>query len=562
MNEASSIPEKPNKKYRWIIVALFLIMTAAGLLVTPDYGMPWDELTEIKTLGTNIREYIGLVHGADAEPTQSSTGIEIPDVTKNVDIDHGQSVYYPFSPALFFHYGDGGARTLMLLWHGYTFLIFMAGVVAIYFIASYLAKNWRYGLVASLLLYLSPRFFAESHYNNKDVMAMVMILICLWFAIRFIERKTIGDTILFALFGALAANMRISGLAFFGLCGVLYLVTVSIKREWSWKALLLGVLAIVSFVVFYATLTPGLWKDPVKFISYVFSRSSNFSDWPGYVFYMGHAQRPVPWHYIPVMIAVTTPIVILILMLAGNVAAVLSPFRNKAKELFAGEHKYYLLMLVFVWAFLGFAMITRPILYDNWRHFYFLYGLFILLAVYGLREIVALLKGRCQWVAFGVVGAHLIMMLAVIILSHPFQFVYFNAFAGSNPGEKFDLDYWNVSQAKTLMDLIDTVDSDEQISVTAAEWYTGDGLEKAYNILPESYQKRMRLIFVGYYTIARGADYLMVNPRGLQLCSDKTLEPRQDWISAYGLDVYLSGLTKAVSESAFGSEFMTVYQMP
>ena len=153
-------------------------------------------------------------------------------------------------------------------------------------------------------------------------------------------------------------------------------------------------------------------------------------------------------------------------------------------------------------------------------------------------------------------------MLAVIVLSHPFQFVYFNAFGGSNPGEKFDLDYWNVSQAKTLMDLIDTVDSDEQISVTAAEWYTGDGLEKAYNILPESYQKRMRLIFVGYYTIARGADYLMVNPRGLQLCSDKTLEPRQDWIFAYGLDVYLSGLTKVVSENAFGSEFMTVYQMP
>ena len=93
--------------------------------------MPWDELTESRTLGTQVREYVALVKGADAKPAQSSTGIEFPDVSKNVDIDHGQSVYYLFSPALFFQYGDGGARTLMLLWHGYTFLIFMAGVFAI-----------------------------------------------------------------------------------------------------------------------------------------------------------------------------------------------------------------------------------------------------------------------------------------------------------------------------------------------------------------------------------------------------------------------------------------------
>ncbi len=551
-----------NKHHRCIIVILFVVMAAVGLLVTPDYGMPWDEQTEIRVLGTNVREYIGLVLGADAKPVQSSTGLEFLDASENVDIDHGQSVYYPFAPALFADYGIDGARTLMLLWHGYTFLVFMTGVLAIYFIASYLSKDWKYGLVASLLLYLSPRFFAESHYNNKDIMAMVMILWCLWFAIRFIEKKTVGAALLFALFGALATNMRITGLAFFGLCGVLYLVTLFVRREWSVKTFLMGLLAVVAFVSFYAALTPGLWKDPAKFIGYVYSRSSNFSDWPGYVFYMGLAQRPVPWHYIPVMIAITTPLLLLALMLFGNVAALAVPFRIKAKELFAGEGKYYLMLFVFVWVFLGFAMITRPILYDNWRHFYFLYGILLLLAVYGLKTLVELLKGKWKWLAVGAVGTQILAMLVMVILSHPFQFVYYNALAGGNPGAKYDLDYWNVSQAQTLMKLIDTVDSDEQIKVTAADWYTGDGLEKAYNILPESYKSRMRLIFVGYYNIARGADYLMINPRGMQICSDKTLEPRQQWILAYGLDVYLSGLEKVVTQQEFGSEFMTVYQMP
>lgn len=553
---------KQNNRHRWIVVILILAMTAAGLLVTPDYGMPWDEQTEIRVLGSNVLEYIGLALGAESEPAQSTTGLTFLDASENVDIDHGQSVYYLFSPALFLNYGDGGARTLMLLWHGYTFLVFMTGVFAIYCIASYLMKNWKYGIVASLLLYLSPRFFAESHYNNKDIMAMVMILWCLWFAIRFIEKKTVGATLLFALFGALAANMRITGLAFFGLCGLLYVITLFVKREWSIKTFLLGLLAIAAFLAFYAALTPGLWADPLKFIAYVYSRSSNFSDWPGYVYYMGFAARPVPWHYIPVMIGITTPLIVLALMLFGNIAALVNPFRGNAKELFAGEQKYHLVMLAFVWVFLGFAMITRPILYDCWRHFYFLYGILLLLAVYGLKTLADLLKGKWKWLAVGAIGAQTLAMLVMVIMSHPFQFVYYNALAGSDPGARYDLDYWNVSQAQTLMKLIDTVDSDEQITVTAADWYTGDGLEKAYNILPESYQSRMRLVFVGYYNIARGADYLMVNPRGLQICSDKTLEPRQQWILAYGLDVYLSGLTKIVSQQAFGSEFMMVYQMP
>ncbi|HAX39531.1 MAG TPA: hypothetical protein DCY10_01405, partial [Clostridiales bacterium] len=78
---------------RLIVAILFIVMTAIGLLVTPDYGMPWDERTEIHTLGTNVREYAALVLGADAKPAQSSTGIVFPDVSENIDIDHGQSVY-------------------------------------------------------------------------------------------------------------------------------------------------------------------------------------------------------------------------------------------------------------------------------------------------------------------------------------------------------------------------------------------------------------------------------------------------------------------------------------
>ncbi|MPN64700.1 hypothetical protein SDC9_212476 [bioreactor metagenome] len=113
---------------------------------------------------------------------------------------------------------------------------------------------------------------------------MSMILLCLWFFIRFLETRKLGSALLFSLFSAICANMRISGLFFFGLLGLLYLIVLTVKKEWSWKALLLGFSMILSFVVFYFVLTPGMWKAPVEFIKYVFARASNFSDWPGYVF--------------------------------------------------------------------------------------------------------------------------------------------------------------------------------------------------------------------------------------------------------------------------------------
>ena len=71
--------EKINKNSRIIIIATFVLMTLIGLIVTPDYGMPWDEELEIRTLGSNVREYISLFKGKMAEPYQSSTGIPFPD---------------------------------------------------------------------------------------------------------------------------------------------------------------------------------------------------------------------------------------------------------------------------------------------------------------------------------------------------------------------------------------------------------------------------------------------------------------------------------------------------
>jgi len=521
--------EKINKHHRIVVIVLMFLMLVGGLFVTPDYGMPWDELLEIRTLGSNVREYIGLVQGEDAEPKQSSSRIGFTDYTENPDMDHGQSSYYAFSPALFVDLGEGAERSLMILWHGYTFLIFMVGVVALYFICSTLCGDWKYGVLGSLFLYLSPRFFAEGHYNSKDIVTMSVALLCIWFGMKLIASKKFGYAVLFAMAGAIATNTRISALFLFGLFGILYIVSLSVKKEWSKKNFFVGLTAVVAFVGFYYLISPAAWREPVEFITYTLTRSSDFSAWPGFVYFWGVPQRPVPSQYIPVMIGVTTPLLLLLLILAGHVTSILQLVKDIKEKKFSIATPVYLLCVVYIWTFLLFAMIRLPILYNSWRHFYFLYGAMLILAVGAVQFIVSRLKGRAKWIPVGAVGAQLAVCLAIILMSHPFQFVYFNALAGPNPAQGYEFDYWNVSQVNLLMKLVDENTDVVVFNISANDWYTADGLTKAYRILPEEYKEHINVLaFNG--GPHDSADYVMQNEMPEKVMALEKIGGQDYWI--------------------------------
>ena len=48
--------------------------------------------------------------------------------------------------------------------------------------------------------------------------------------------------------------------------------------------------------------------------------------------------------------------------------------------------------------------------------------------------------------------------------NHPYQFVYFNKFAGKNVSEKFELDYWGVSN-KNSLSYISNIDKGKKINI-------------------------------------------------------------------------------------------------
>lgn len=550
--------EKMNKHHRLIISVMFLCLTLFGLLTIPDYGMPWDELLEIRTLGSNVREYVGLVAGKENEPLKSKTGIEFTDYLENPDMDHGQSVYYPFAPLLFADLGEDAPRTLMFLFHGYTFFIFMAGIFALYCIAKTLTSDWRYGVAAALMMYLSPRFFAEGHYNSKDIVAMALWIICIWFGIKMISTRRFSYALAMALSAAISTNMRMTGIGIFGLIGILYLINLSVEKAWNRKHFAVGLTSLVSFIAFLYALSPGMWRNPLQAIGYVIQRSSNFEDWAGFVFFQGVTYRPVPWNYIPVMFAVTTPILILVLFIFSHFAVIHSAIKAKLRGIFTGETQYYLMCLFVVWLFLGFAMIKRPIFYNSWRHMYFLYGPIIILCVAALKWLVDHLKGKTKYIAVIALSAQLAFSAALILVVHPNQHVYFNILAGSNPSESYEYDYWNVSQMN-LVQQIARLDDRGKIFLYADDWYTSDGLQKARNVLKKEDRDRIVVIPFEGKGVPQNADYLVVNSMISLLASGEHGYPAAQWLYVKGHYDFYKDYEKAVSIRAFGNDFMTAY---
>ena len=301
-----------------------------------------------------------------------------------------------------------------------------------------------------------------------------------------------------------------------------------------------------------------MWRKPIDFISYVISRSSNFADWEGFVFFQGTTYRPVPWYYIPVMFAVTTPILIIMLFVFSHFAVIHQAIKAKWRGIFTGESQYYLMCLFIVWLFLGFAMIRRPIFYNSWRHMYFLYGPIIILCVGALKWLVDHLKGKGKSIAVIALAAQLTFSGILIIAVHPNQHVYFNFLAGANPSENYEYDYWNVSQMNLLQQIANQ-DDRTRIYVYADDWYAADGLKKAHDVLKKADRDRIVVLSYEGQGVPVNANYLVVNPMVSLACTAKGGYPASRWFYVQGKYDFYKDYEKAVSIRAFGNDFMTAY---
>jgi hypothetical protein len=542
------VPRSTNaKRSAALLTALFFIaLTALGLVTAGDYGQPWDEPWEQDILRMNSNQYLAAL-GSERRAWLRSD-MDAPEsglIADSEEKDHGACAYYPLLGLVGSQTVSESAR--MLVWHLYTWLWFMAGAAALWLLCRRLGLSRVFSGLAVLFLMLSPRFFAQGHYNNKDIVLFSLVLLTLWLAVRLWEKPGFLRAMAFSLAGAAAANTKIIGLAVWGLCALFVLAYQLVKKRMTGRVWGVALVTLCSFAGLYALLTPALWPDPAGYLRYTLGNALSFSRWQNNVLFRGtvfHLRtESLPRYYLPYMMLVTTPLWIAVLAGVGQLFATgqaVKAVRTRGQ----GGAAFLPMLVTLTWLvpFL-YAVLGRPVLYNGWRHFYFLYGPLLVLAAYGAHRLWVWLRARrSAWprrIGAGALALCMAVTGARAALSHPNEYAFYNVLTSRmDVADELELDYWNVSVLPTLRALLTQLPG-EHATIAGGELWSQTGLAAAYALLSAPEQARLTVLDAG----DPSAEYVLVN---------RTYAVLGDWQEEAGREA-------VVTAESFGLPVCTVY---
>jgi hypothetical protein len=224
-----------------------------------------------------------------------------------------------------------------------------------------------------LMVALWPRMFAEAHYNTKDALFFVLVLLVVdgldrvWS--RGMKRWDWGWFGVMGLLGV-ATTIRMGGVFVLGLAMV-WPVAKAVKHSsenlWTLSRWLLwGALA---FAVGYVGSYPYLWftgfEGLKQVLGFVFE-----NPWPHGALFFG-SMEPSRWYLLGWMITTLSGLILVPLLWGGSLLMMES---LGGKRRFAFNTVNFLLCLLLL--YVGFVMVKKPVMYDAWRH-----SLFLLLPV-------------------------------------------------------------------------------------------------------------------------------------------------------------------------------------
>jgi hypothetical protein len=363
----------------------------------------------------------------------------------------------------------------------------------------------KIAFIGASMLALSPRILAESFYNSKDLPFLSFFLLSSYFILKFfLDSTSLRNAIAAGAIGGYATDIRILGLVQVPIFVTIFTVLLFQNREKISANIKSGLIYLGSFVLSVYVFYPYLWSNPVGNLIEVFNKMSKFQ-WPGYILYFGE-QIPateVPWHYIPVWIGITTPLIYIFLFFFGIISC-FSNLNRLFKILFNSKtlQMSYVVMCLFVPVLL--VIIFNSTLYDGWRHVYFVYPYILIIALEGFLYLEKSFQ-RSKKILYGLVFASMIYILGWIVVMNPNQHVYFNQLAGSNIQDTWEMDYWGLTNEQALR-LILNSDKSNRITIQEVSFTP---LEVSSKMLSES--EKNRLVFENFKSPK--ADYLVNNFR-------------------------------------------------
>jgi len=449
------------------LVTILLLLLGIGLGTVGDYGVSWDEGTEISTVKYNF-EWV-------------TQGREIPKDLKHYGLLFNLTAELAYQGKAFIEQGlnynplaeqslEEGDRAIaqaiyrrIQIKHPLTFLTAMIAYGSVAALVAMLT-GFEYAWFGPLVLALIPRFWAHGFYNPKDIPFAALFTLTTAVGAALIDydirprpnplspHRFPLYTALYGVLIGILCSTRIGGFVMLGFFPCAHVIAQGFRRGWlgmlgqaAPSYLLMG----ITWAVTTTVLHPAAWGNPLGWFLDTLAYLSQHT-WPGVVVFAGETlpATEIPRAYLPVWLWQTTPLLWQVglglgLLFMGINFRRFTPLQRGAT----------VLLLLQMIVLPGLAIAHGSPIYNGLRQFLFILPGVGAIAAAGLIWSYQQLVGRVQRF-FALTGMTVAMsaIAVTMITLHPHQYVYFNWISGGLPAAygRYDTDYWGLSLREAI----------------------------------------------------------------------------------------------------------------
>lgn len=373
------------------------------------------------------------------------------------------------------------SREMILFRRFFLSTLFFLSSYIIYLISLKINKDKVPALFSQVAYILSPVIFSHAYYNTKDIGFLIFFLFAMYFILEGVGKRVGYRLIIIqAVTTGMAIALRQQGVILIAF-NIFVLLMAHVKsKDISASAVFSFVKLLFSYLLFsyltFVFLTPFIWEHPFYRFIEVFSVMSRYEIWDNTILYLGKTDHVdlLPWHYLPVWILISTPIFYTVFALIGTISSIFNTTKDVLKKWHKLSNKSITNIILLGWLIgpIVIIIILDSIVYNSWRHVFFIYPAFILFFGIGLKNFskTVLNKKSPNFSKFFYLAVTSLMMFifATMVYTHPLQNLYLNPVATVMKGDRhlFEADYWGISSYEALTYILNNDSRKEKIKIS------------------------------------------------------------------------------------------------
>ena len=491
-----------NKFRKLIVLIVFILIALTSIFNLKNFGVAQDEYFS-RSFGFINLNYVGQKF-IPKKTLKFKSDKNIPNLNNFEHNYYNGAIFDATLSFLELLFNIKDKKNQFLLRHVFISCFFYLSLIFFYKVCNKIFTNWRISLCGVLILFLSPRIFADSFYNNKDILFMSSNIFSLFFFLEYIKYPKIRNAVLLSFFISLSICFRVMGILFPVIFFIFYILSNSNLKNNFYDLLKKTTIPILLSLLFTYSMWPYLWENPIQNFYYAFSEIKQYNH-GGHNLYFGNIieSNKTPWHYSLIWILISTPIMYIVLFFCGVFRSIQN---NDYQKKLSNHNNINIVLycsLLIITLSLVLIILLNSTLYNGWRHLYFIYPFIIFVALFGL-EFILIFFNKVKIKLF-IIFIFIFSLLDVAIWmkhNNPYQYVFFNMLGKKIDPKNFDLDYWGLSYHQNLNYLL------ENENFSNAKIWNSSQTKLFYSLFSLNEKNRNKFIEV---TNIKDADYWITN---------------------------------------------------